>query len=257
MMYQSSRTSVLVVQTPEGISFPLLLAGPITRFLAWFIDAACIATGAMISRFVFMLLGLVSADFANALFVISFFIISIGYPIFTEWRWRGQTVGKRLFRLRVMDVQGLRLQFSQIVIRNLLRFIDSLPLFYTVGGAICFFSKKAQRLGDFAANTIVVRDPHLAEPDLRQALAGKYNSFRDYPHLAARLRQRLSVAEAGVALQAILRRESLDPAARVLLFQQIVEYLKHTVEFPEEAIEGLTDEQYVRNVIDLVFQQRR
>ena len=55
------------------------------------------------------------------------FAISVGYAIFTEWFWRGQTVGKRLLRLRVIEEQGLRLQFSQIVTRNLLRFVDMLP----------------------------------------------------------------------------------------------------------------------------------
>jgi uncharacterized RDD family membrane protein YckC len=255
-MYQSSRTNVLVIRTPEGIAFPLLLAGPITRFLAWVMDAACIAAAVILLRSVFSILGLVNADFANALFVIAFFLLSIGYPIFTEWRWRGQTVGKRLFRLRVMDVQGLRLQFSQIMIRNLLRFVDTLPILYTVGGIVCFFSKKAQRLGDIAANTIVVRAPHLDEPDLRQILGGKYNSFRDYPHLSARLRQRLSPEEAGIALNAILRRESLAPASRLHLFEQIASHLKNVVEFPQEAAEGLTDEQYVRNVVDILFQKR-
>jgi len=127
---------------------------------------------------------------------------------------------------------------------------------YTIGGIVCFFSKRAQRLGDLAANTIVVRDLYLQEPDLHQVLAGKYNSFREYPHLAARIRQRLSVEEAGIALQSILRRETLDPVARIDLFQQIAAHLKSVVEFPQEAVEGLTDEQYVRNVVDLLFQKR-
>jgi uncharacterized RDD family membrane protein YckC len=255
-VFQSSKSNVLVIRTPEGIAFPLLLAGPITRFLAWFLDAACITGAAFVLNLFTSLLGIISADLATAFFFIAFFLLSIGYPILAEWRWRGQTLGKRLLRLRVMDVQGLRLQFSQIMIRNLLRFIDSLPLLYTVGGIVCFFSKRAQRLGDLAANTIVVRSSDLNEPDLSQVMAGKYNSFRNYPHLAARLRQRLSVEEAGIALQAILRRDRLRPVQRVELFQQVAEHLKQVVQFPEEAVEGLTDEQYVRNVVDLLFQKQ-
>jgi uncharacterized RDD family membrane protein YckC len=255
-MFQSSRTNVLVIRTPEGIAFPLLLAGPIIRFLAWFIDACCVSVGAIAAGFLFSALGLINRDFANAMFILFYFFLSIGYAIFTEWRWRGQTVGKRLFRLRVMDVQGLRLQFSQIMIRNLLRFVDSLPFWYAIGGIVCFFSKRAQRLGDIAANTIVVRDPDLQEPDLSQVLGGKYNSFREYPHLAARLRQRLSVEEAGIAFQSIVRRDRLNPEARVELFGHIASHFKDVVEFPQEATEGLTDEQYVRNVVDLLFQKR-
>ena len=52
------------------------------------------------------------------------FVMSIGYAIVLEWRWRGQTIGKRLLGLRVMDVQGLRLQSAQIALRNLLRVVD-------------------------------------------------------------------------------------------------------------------------------------
>src|SRR5882724_4154183 len=39
----SVRTSALQIRTPEGIVFSQLLAGPVTRFLGWVIDAACIA----------------------------------------------------------------------------------------------------------------------------------------------------------------------------------------------------------------------
>ena len=81
---------------------------------------------------------------------------------FCEWRWRGQTIGKRLLRLRVVDAEGMRLQFNQIVTRNLLRFVDSLPAFYFVGGLACWLSPKCQRLGDIAANTIVIRNPRVA-----------------------------------------------------------------------------------------------
>jgi len=48
----------------------------------------------------------------------------------------------------------------------------------------------------------------------------------------------------------------LDPSSRVNLFEQIAAHLKSTVEFPQEATEGLTDEQYVRNIVDLLFQKR-
>jgi hypothetical protein len=186
---------------------------------------------------------------------LSYFIVSIGYPILTEWFWRGQTVGKRLLRLRVMDSQGLHLHFSQIVIRNLLRFVDMLPAFYLLGGVCSLLNRHSQRLGDVAANTIVVRNPEVFEPDLAQMMSGKFNSFRDYPHLAARLKQRISPQEAGIALQSLLRRNELEPAARLQLFAEISDHMRQIVEFPEEAVEGITDEQYVRNVVDLLFRK--
>ena len=165
-------------------------------------------------------------------------------------------MGKKLFRLRVVDAEALRLQFSQIVLRNLLRFVDSLPLFYFVGGLVCWFSPKSQRLGDIAANTLVVRFPRVAEPDLDQLLAGKFNSLRQHPHLCARLRQRVSPTEAAVALQALLRRDEFDLAERVELFAELAVYFHAKVQFPPEDIAGIADEQYLRNVVDVVFRAR-
>jgi uncharacterized RDD family membrane protein YckC len=249
----ASRDNLLIIQTPEGVFFPLILSGPITRFLAWFIDWACMTT---LSIFLSGILGafrIVSWDIATAVGIVCFFLIQIGYPIFTEWRWRGQTIGKRILKMRVMDAEGLHLQFSQIAIRNLLRFVDFLPAFYCLGGIFCFFSKKFQRLGDFAANTIVVRNPEIQEPDAAQVRSGKYNSFRDYPHLVARLRQHVSPKEAGIALQALLRRDQLDPSARLDLFRDVASHFKQRAQFPQEATDGLTDEQYVRNVVEMLF----
>ena len=214
----SSRTNTLIIKTPEGIEFSLLLAGPITRFLAWAIDLGTIVAIISILNMVFALLGILSRDLAMAANIIGFFIVSIGYGILTEWYWHGQTLGKRLLRLRVMDEQGLRLQFSQVVIRNLLRFVDSLPALYLVGGLACLFNKRAQRLGDFAANTVVVWNPRIAEPDLNQLLESKYNSFREYPHIEARLRQNVTPLEAQIAVESIVRRNELEPQARVELF---------------------------------------
>ena len=251
-----AKLNTLLIKTPEGIVFSQLLAGPITRFLAWAIDLACIAVIGGFSGTLLQLLGLVSADFARALSIVAYFVISLGYGIALEWRWRGQTVGKRLLRLRVMDADGLRLNMNQVVIRNLLRFADMLPLFYLAGGVSCLISRRAQRLGDLAANTIVVRHPKIVEPDLDQLLAGKFNSLREYPHLAGRLRKRVSPAEAQLALKALLRRDEFYPAERIELFHAIANHFHAKVEYPTEVREGVADEQHVRNVVDVLFRAR-
>jgi uncharacterized RDD family membrane protein YckC len=247
------RTALLRVRTPEGIVFSLPLAGPVARFLAWLVDLACIsAIGSLVSTALGWM-GLLSLDIAAAFITLAYFAIAIGYGIVMEWLWRGQTIGKRLLKLRVLDEQGLRLTFSQIVVRNLLRFVDALPAFYLVGGAAMLVSRRAQRLGDYAANTVVVRTPAVEEPDLDQILAGKYNSLRGHPVLAARLRQRITPEEAALALQSLLRRDRLEPQARVELFRDIALHFRALVEFPPEATEGIADEQYIRNVVDIVF----
>ena len=247
------KTNTLTIRTPEGVVFSMLLSGPVTRFLAWVVDLASIAVISSIIGSVLGVFGILARDLATAASILAYFAVSIGYGIILEWTWRGQTLGKRLLGLRVMDEQGLRLQFSQIVIRNLLRFVDSLPSFYFVGGLVCLLSRRAQRLGDVAANTVVVWSPKILEPDLDQILSDKYNSFHDYPHLEARLRQAVSPQESGIALRALLRRDELDPLARVELFRDIAAHFKSIVEFPQEATDGIPDEQYVRNVVDILY----
>jgi len=250
---QRGKTHTLTIKTPEGIVFSLLLSGPVTRSLAWMIDVACIFAITKAVRMGLGVVGLISGDLALGASILAYFVTSTGYGIVMEWYWRGQTLGKRLFRLRVMDEQGLRLRFSQIVIRNLLRFVDSVPAFYAVGGLACLISRRAQRLGDFAANTVVVWNPRIPEPSLNQLLAGKYNSLRNHPHLEARLRQHVSPQQASIALQALLRRDELDPQARIELFREIASHFQSIVTFPQEATDGLSDEQYVRNAVDALF----
>ncbi|NIO10228.1 MAG: RDD family protein [Deltaproteobacteria bacterium] len=251
----NGKTGTLRIRTPEGVAFSLLLAGPVTRFLAWAIDLACVSVAATFLGMVLVLLKLINFDFGAALQIIAYFLISTGYGIVAEWYWRGQTLGKRLLRLRVMDAQGLRLQFSQVVVRNLLRFVDLFPAFYLVGGLACLVNRRNQRLGDLAANTIVIRHPVILEPDVEQLMAGKYNSFREFPLLVARLRESVSPEEAGVALQAIMRRDELDDPSRVVLFNDLASHFQAVARFPEGATVGLADEQYVRNVVDLLFRR--
>ncbi|HYG77774.1 MAG TPA: RDD family protein [Planctomycetota bacterium] len=249
----SEQTNTLIIRTPEGISFSLLLAGPVLRCQAWFIDALVVLIIANVLQKLLGVFGLISVDVAQAVITLIYFVVSIGYGILLEWLWRGQTIGKRLFRLRVVDEHGLRLQFSQIAMRNLLRFVDSMPLFYLVGGISCVLTRHAQRLGDIAASTIVIRTPVMYAPDIAQIMAGRFNSFRNYPHLEARLRQRISAPEANLALQALLRRDQFDDDARIQLFGEMVAHFSKTVQFPPEVVEGMADEQYLRNVVDILF----
>src|SRR6266542_984581 len=153
------RSNTLVIRTAEGISFPLLLASPVIRFLAWLIDFACISAAISLISTLAGLLNILSLDIARAFATITYFIFLITYPIITEWYWRGQTVGKRVLHIRVVDIQGLRLKFSQIAIRNLLRLVDSIPIVYMVGGLIAALTQYSKRLGDLAAYTIVIRTP--------------------------------------------------------------------------------------------------
>ena len=69
----------------------------------------------------------------------------------------GQTVGKRLMKIRVVGIDGERAGPVQIALRTILRLIDGIA-FYLVGLiAILATGKRRQRLGDMAARTTVTR----------------------------------------------------------------------------------------------------
>lgn len=68
----------------------------------------------------------------------------------------GQTIGKKLLSIVVVTEDGSPLELVDAAVRNLLRFIDAI-LFYLVGAIVIFVTADDQRLGDVAADTLVVR----------------------------------------------------------------------------------------------------
>lgn len=252
----TERTQVLRVRTPEGVAFTFRLASPVLRAGALIIDVAVVSAAWSVIGIVLGLLSLISRDIAVMAATIGYFLLSQGYRIAAEWLWQGQSIGKRSLRLRVVDARGLRLTFPQIVLRNVLRVVDGLPLFYLVGGIASFLSAHSQRLGDLAAGTVVVWEPPEPLPDFSQLRGEKYNSLREHPPAVARLRQAISPAEARTAWAALARRDQLDPDARVRLFAELAAYFVAAAGLPAEAVEGVSHEQFVRNVVDVLYLTR-
>ncbi|MGB0370863.1 MAG: RDD family protein [Opitutales bacterium] len=247
------RFNALTIQTPEGVTFEYLLGSPVARCLALAIDYAAIWVFFGIVSVLVGLLGWVSADIATAVYTIAYFVVSIGYFLFLEFTWKGQTIGKKVMRLKVMDAHGYRLRIDQVVMRNLMRFVDSLPVFYCVGGVVSMMNRRSQRLGDIISGTVVVRIPETEIPKMSELSNVKYNSFHEHPRLEALLRERVSPEQAKIALQALQRRDILDPKARIELFADLANYFKEAVTFPGDVADILSDEQYVRNCVDSIY----
>ncbi len=255
----------LTVRTPEGVTFEIPLASPFSRCLALAIDVAIVlALTILFSQVISFLsmaasgipvIGSVLQDFGAGATIFLQFLVATCYGMTTEWLWSGRTVGKRLLKLRAIDERGLSLGLKQVIIRNLFRLLDMLPTFYLFGGISCLVTKRCQRLGDIAAGTLVIRETQVSTPALGELLSKDMNSFATLPHLEARLRQRTTPEEARIALDAVTRRNELDPEARLELFSQLAEYFRETAEFPEEITIGLSDEQYVRNVVETLFRR--
>ena len=149
----------LVVATPERVSFDYQVAGLGTRAIAQLLDLLIVGfiLGAVIT--VAITIGTAgSATAAILVGVIGSFLVIFGYFWLSEVLWSGQTVGKKVFRLRAVGDRGEPLTFMQAGIRNIVRIADFLPYGYGVGMVVLFVNGKGKRLGDLAAGTIVVKD---------------------------------------------------------------------------------------------------
>jgi uncharacterized RDD family membrane protein YckC len=155
----------LTIETPEQIAleFPLASAG--SRFLALAIDTFIQAAGFLLLALVAWAASLVRASgapsFGNwvlAILVLFAFLLYYGYYAGFEALWNGQTPGKRIVGLRVLTTSGRPISAYDSLLRNLLRIVDQLPGIYTVGLLAIFFTERNQRLGDLAADTVVVHE---------------------------------------------------------------------------------------------------
>ena len=140
------------LETPEGVDLLLQPAGLLPRLLAFLIDL--LIRGGIVLLFSIALVSL--GRFGWGLWSICFFVISWWYPVLFEVLWQGRTPGKRYMGLRVVHADGTPIGWSASLIRNLLRTVDMLPLCYSAGIISLLFSQRLQRIGDLAANTLVV-----------------------------------------------------------------------------------------------------
>ncbi len=156
---------VLSIDTPENVVFGYELAGLGSRFLAAVVDSFIIVV--LLLFLTITQLAIANAALANdisatawvfAIFILLDFITIWAYYIVFELVWNGQSPGKRLTKLRVMQAEGRPVTLTGSMLRNLVRFIDFLPIFYGVGVIAMFISKQSRRLGDFAGGTLVVYD---------------------------------------------------------------------------------------------------
>src|SRR5436189_1637449 len=158
-MEQPLSDTELVVATPERVSFEYQVAGLGTRGIAQILDLLILAGVLLGLLFVAIAMGQVGLDtIAYLLAILGSFVIVFGYFWTCEAFWSGQTIGKRVFRLRAVGDRGEPMTFFQAGIRNVVRIVDFLPYAYGVGLVVLFVNGRGKRLGDLAAGTIVVKD---------------------------------------------------------------------------------------------------
>ncbi|MGB1466165.1 MAG: RDD family protein [Alcanivorax nanhaiticus] len=142
----------LEIETPEGTLLTLSLAGPIPRALAYGIDLLIRIVFFAIFAMVLAALGKVG----TGIMLITLFLLEWFYPTLFEALRHGQTPGKKFMGIAVVHSNGTPLSFNGSLIRNLLRTADAFPLFYLLGFISTLLSPRFQRLGDMAANSVVI-----------------------------------------------------------------------------------------------------
>lgn len=248
----------LTIATPEGVFFRLPLATPAARLYAMLLDMAIVL--GIVNGLGLLVYWIFSKEPGFGVMVITLveFAIGFAYGALLEGFWNGQTIGKRLLHLRVIDQTGLPLAIEQAWIRNLMRIFDALPLAYLVGGISALSSPLMQRFGDQVAGTLVVRQTPLALRTEEYWTRQKYNSFMEYPTIAMRLRRAATPELASLIQDALRRRNEFAPYARREIYRELARYLQTEVSpFPDELVERLSDEQYLIDASGILFGDQR
>ena len=152
-----------IVLTPANIEIEYRLAGAGSRLAAFVIDFLIqLSLGTVITIFtLFAVFGRTFEAITNAsgfvlgFLIITWFVIYFCYFILLEMLMNGQSIGKRMFGLRVICDNGQPVGLLQSMIRN---FFKALFDIFYIGIFVILFSKKHKRVGDMVAGTIVVAE---------------------------------------------------------------------------------------------------
>lgn len=148
----------LLINTPQNVNFEYRLASVGSRCIAFGLDY-----GVMILYAILAFTLLAKSDVFNSGDAwLSWGVASLAtlpiflYPLVLETLMEGQTIGKRIMKIKVVKIDGTRATFYQYFIRWVCNAID---IFISMGGlglTSIILSSKSQRIGDMAADTTVI-----------------------------------------------------------------------------------------------------
>jgi uncharacterized RDD family membrane protein YckC len=245
------------IDTPENIEFAYAVSGIGSRFLGAIIDTIFLVILQLaLGGVVFAVLEALSdttGAFESVLigiWIVLSFILLWSYYILFEMLWNGQSPGKRAVGLRVMREGGRPITFVASAIRNLIRLIDFLPGFYGIGVLVMFIDRRARRLGDLAAGTIVVKEQRAVTLESLATRAEPLNlppRPADAPDTPLLPNLQLLTDDDYNLVQSFLRRRSeLGPDSRARLGSQLADTLRNRLGLPNEGNPELFLEHLVR-----------
>lgn len=226
----------LDVATPERVALALPIAGIGYRTLAYLID--------FLSLFFFWAVAFFALSFAisdmeqafgslsglgKTLAIVGLFATQWLYWTVAEVFFQGQTLGKRAMRIRVARDDGSPVGVLESAVRNLMRAVDFLPLFYAAGLLTMLIDPKHRRLGDLVAGTLLLREERF---DLDRYVVTAEPVVELPPAALAQAGAPLSPADVELILGFLGRSASLLPEARARLARAMVE--KFGAELPAE-----------------------
>jgi uncharacterized RDD family membrane protein YckC len=144
------------IETAQNISIEQNVAGIGERILAFIVDLAIIVVYMVFASI--LMAGMRSDSGSEMMYYLILGLPSFLYYLLWETFWDGRTPGKALLQIRVVRKDGTRPQFSNYLVRWLLRIID---ISLTSGGVAVvtiLLNGKGQRLGDIAAGTTVISE---------------------------------------------------------------------------------------------------
>lgn len=153
--------SQLTINTTQNVAISFTAASVGERMVSHLIDlvikiAYCLAFyGVLFSGF-FKNAFLKVDDFTIAALIIISFLPVIFYSLILETTLEGQTLGKKLLKIKVVKLDGYQASFGDYLIRWLFCIIDTVLFWGFIGLITMILNKKIQRLGDISAGTAVI-----------------------------------------------------------------------------------------------------
>lgn len=239
-----------LIVTPEHVQIRLDPAGLGSRFMALIVDFVLVTgASALVSQIILALLPLAVGFVVRALVLL---VLTWGYHVYFEVLHAGQSPGKRIMGIRVVDGRGLPLSFEQSFVRNVVRVLDALPLGYAFGALVCQLDGLHRRLGDIAADTLVVRESRAAFVERRTSRSRVFNSLRT-PRVLRLVRHRISLEEREFLSALCLRAEGLQEQARFDLMDEVGRHYRALLEIDDP---HLSSESLVRGIAGILFSDR-
>ncbi len=255
---------VLEVITPEQVAIRYELAGFGSRAVAAAIDGAFQLLGYLALLVIGWLIFVgartvptwdkMGESVSIAILVLVFFAVLWGYSIAFETLWNGETPGKRWLGLRVIKTGGYPVDFRAVVIRNLIRAVDVLPMpTYALALVTVLFTSHYQRLGDLAAGTLVVRHGQ-DHDDLHAPSLGEVSTFRLLDTTVTAQLARLSRDQYRMVQRFLGGRDDLPPVMRAEFAQRLAAPLIAVFGYQPPAL-GMDYERWLEE-LDLAYRQR-